>query len=69
MVSIIPLVVGIIVLIRGFSWQVLILLVIMIGLGSMGTGLIRGQIACKYCRQREIGCPAEELFSKREQGK
>lgn len=69
MVSIIPLVVGIIVLIRSFSWLMLILIVILVGLGSIGTGLIRGQIACKYCRQREIGCPAEELFSKREQGK
>lgn len=65
MVSIIPLVVGIIVLIRSFSWIVLILIIMLAGLGSMGTGLIRGQIACKYCKQRELGCPAEKLFSKR----
>jgi hypothetical protein len=25
---------------------------------------VRGQLACKYCKQRELGCPAEQLFSK-----
>jgi len=64
MVSLIPLGVGIATLIRSFSWLVLLLIVILVFLGSVGTGLVRGQLACKYCKQRELGCPAEQLFSK-----
>jgi hypothetical protein len=62
--SLIPLAVGIVLLIRDFSWHVLLLVLILAFLGSVGTGFVRGQIACKYCRQRELGCPAEQLFSK-----
>ena len=64
MVSLIPLVAGIIMLIRSFSWPALLLVLTLVFLGSMGTGLVRGQLACKYCKQRELGCPAEQLFSK-----
>jgi hypothetical protein len=64
MVSLIPLGVGITLLVKGFSWLVLLLLVMLVGFGSVGTGLMRGQLACRYCRQRELGCPAEQLFSK-----
>jgi hypothetical protein len=24
---------------------------------------VRGQLACRYCKQRIIGCPAEQLFN------
>ena len=64
MVTLIPLSVGISMLIRRFTWLVLVLVVALAALGSVGTGLVRGQLACKYCRQRELGCPAERLFSK-----
>ncbi len=64
MVSLIPLGAGIALLIRSFSWPVLLLIVTLVFLGSVGTGLVRGQLACKYCKQRELGCPAEQLFSK-----
>lgn len=64
LVSLIPLSVGIVLLIRAFSWHVLLLVLILVFLGSVGTGFVRGQIACKYCKQRELGCPAEQLFSK-----
>lgn len=64
MVSLIPLVAGIAMLIRNFSWPALVLVVTLAFLGSAGTGLVRGQLACKYCKQRELGCPAEQLFSK-----
>ncbi len=64
LVSLIPLGVGIAVLIRGFSWLVLIAIVVLVGLGSVGTGFVRSQIACHFCKQRELGCPAEQLFGK-----
>ena len=67
LVSLVPLGVGIALLIRSFSWSVLILVVLLAVLASIGTSLVRGQIACRYCKQRELGCPAEQLFSKRKQ--
>jgi hypothetical protein len=66
MVTLIPLGVGIATLIRRFSWLVLALVIALAALGSVCTGLVRGQLACKYCRQRELGCPAERLFSKKQ---
>jgi hypothetical protein len=64
MVSLIPLVVGVALLVWDFSWLVLLLILALVALASVGTGLIRGKIACRYCRQRELGCPAEQLFNK-----
>jgi hypothetical protein len=64
LVSIIPIIAGITILIRDFSWVVLLFIVMLVCFGSVGTSLIRGQIACKYCKQRELGCPAEQFFSK-----
>jgi F0F1-type ATP synthase membrane subunit c/vacuolar-type H+-ATPase subunit K len=39
--------------------------IILVGLTTIGNGYIRGNLTCKYCKQREIGCPAEQLFSKK----
>lgn len=64
MVSLVPLGVGMTMLIQSFSWLVLLLIVTLAFLGSVGTGLVRGQLACKYCKQRELGCPADQLFSR-----
>jgi hypothetical protein len=30
----------------------------------MGNAVVRSQLACRYCRQREIGCPAQRLFER-----
>jgi hypothetical protein len=68
MVSLIPLVAGIAMLIRSFSWTALLLIIILAFLGSAGTGFVRSQVACKYCKQRELGCQAEQLFSKTRHG-
>lgn len=45
MVSLIPLGVGITMLIRSFSWVVLLVIVTLVFLGSVGTGFVRGQLA------------------------
>ncbi|RZN37037.1 MAG: hypothetical protein EFT35_07065 [Methanophagales archaeon ANME-1-THS] len=66
MVFIIPLVGGIILLVRDFTWLLVALLIILGILAFGGTALIRGSFACKYCKQREIGCPAEQLFGGKE---
>ena len=64
MVSLFPLVGGIVLLVRDFSWLLLAMLAILVILSSGGNAVIRGSFACKYCKQREIGCPAQKLFSK-----
>jgi hypothetical protein len=65
LVLIFPLIGGIIILIRGFTWPVLALMLILVVLWFFGNALIRGSLACKYCKQKELtGCPAEQLFNK-----
>ena len=64
LVFIIPLLVGIALLIHDFSWILLVLIIILFFLGFMGNAVVRSQLACRYCRQREIGCPAQRLFER-----
>jgi len=67
MVSIFPAIGGIILLIMDFSWLILLLLLALLALSFGGNAVIRGSFACRHCKQREIGCPAERLFSKESQ--
>lgn len=67
LVSIFPAIGAIVLLIKDFSWLILFLLLILLVLAFPGTAIIRGSFACKYCKQREIGCPAERLFNKQSQ--
>lgn len=64
MVGLIPLIMGIAVLVLDFSWLLLLLVLILFLLISFGNAIVRGSFACKYCKQREFGCPAEKLFNK-----
>jgi hypothetical protein len=65
LVGIIPIAVGIYLLIQDFSWLILALIIIIFLISFVGAGVTRGQLFCKYCKQREIGCPAEQLFNKK----
>jgi hypothetical protein len=65
LVSIIPLAIGTVLLIIEFDWMLLILVIILFILAFPVNGFLRGSLACKYCKQREIGCPAEQLFNKK----
>ncbi|MEA2088383.1 MAG: hypothetical protein U9O55_00900 [Patescibacteria group bacterium] len=64
-VSIILLLTGAVLLILNFNWLILLLIVTLIILTSAGNSFIRGSLACKFCEQRKIGCPAEQLFNKK----
>lgn len=66
LVSVIPITCGIGAVIVDFSWLVLALLLALVGLTTAGNALVRGRLACKYCQQRTLGCPAERLFQKRQ---
>jgi hypothetical protein len=57
---------GIILLVRQFAWPVLAMLVVLAVLSLAGNALIRGSLTCKYCKQRELGCPAQTLFGGQE---
>lgn len=65
LVSLIPFISGIILLFMRFNWIVFIALVVILFVTTAGNGYIRGSLTCKYCKQREIGCPAELLFNKK----
>lgn len=67
MVPILPVIGAIVLLIMDFSWLILLLLIVLIVLWFGGNAIIRGSFACKYCKQRETGCPAEQLFNKESQ--
>ena len=64
LVSVIPILAGIFILTINFSWLILLLLTILFFLGFAGSAIIRTQFACKFCRQRKLGCPAQKLFDK-----
>jgi len=63
-VSIIPIAVGIVLLILNFDWLILSLIILIVILTSAGNSFIRGNLACKFCKQLEIGCSAEKFFNK-----
>ncbi|HPI20530.1 MAG TPA: hypothetical protein PKY56_09185 [Candidatus Kapabacteria bacterium] len=65
LVSLIPLITGIVLLIIKFNFVLLIELVILVLLTTIGNSIIRGKFTCKFCKQREIGCPAEKLFDRK----
>jgi len=65
LVAIMPLIIGIVMLIMDLKWLLLSLIILLFFLVSTGNGLVRGSLACKYCKQREIGCPAEKMFNKK----
>ena len=62
LVFIVPILAGILLLIQEFTWIVLSLITALFLLGFFGNALVRGQLACRYCKQKEIGCPAAQLF-------
>ncbi len=66
LISLIPLLIAIGLMIISFNLILLFTVIIIIGLTTIGNGFIRGNLTCKYCKQRELGCPAEQLFNKKQ---
>jgi hypothetical protein len=64
LVGVIPIVGGIILLIYDFSYMLLGLVIILGIIFFIGAGFIRISFACNYCKQKELGCPAQEIFNK-----
>jgi len=64
LVWIIPGVTAIVLLIIHFSILLLLALLALLILTTVGNATVRGKLTCMHCKQREIGCPADKLFSK-----
>lgn len=50
LVSLIPLLVGVVILIKDFNWSILVLMILIIVLTTVGNGFVRGSLACKFCK-------------------
>lgn len=61
-VGLLPVVAGAVLLVRGFSWALLGLVLLLLFLTTAGNAFVRGVLVCRHCRQRELGCPAQKLF-------
>jgi hypothetical protein len=64
LVSLIPFIAGIVLLIIKFDYLILATLILLAFLTTIGNGFIRSILTCKFCKQKESGCPADKLFNK-----
>ena len=64
-VGLLPVVAGAVLLVRGFSWTLLGLGLLLLFLTTAGNAFVRRVLVCRHCRQRELGCPAQKLFEQR----
>jgi len=64
LISLLPVLAGIILMVIEFDYFILAATIGIILLTTFGNSFIRGRLACRYCKQRDLGCPAEALFNK-----
>ncbi len=62
MVTLLPAFGGIYLLLVRFDWIIVGAVVGLLLLATVGNSYVRGSIACKHCKQRDLGCPALSLF-------
>ena len=68
LVFLIPLIGGVIYLFIRFNLLNLVLIAILAILALPCSGFMHSCLLCSNCKQRELGCPAEKLFGKRQGG-
>ncbi len=66
LIVLLPLLGGIVLLTRHLSWQLAVYMAMLVTISLGGNAFVRTRIACKYCTQRTIGCPAERFFGREE---
>ncbi len=64
LVFIVPTLAGIFLLLSNFTWIILVLILVLLTLSLFGNALIRG-LTCNKCKQRDLGCPAQDLFQEK----
>ncbi len=62
LVTLIPIFSGIFLLLNNFEWTILAAIILLFLITFVGNAFVRGSLACKFCKQRKLGCPATELF-------
>ncbi len=62
LVTLAPLITGIVLLILDFNYIILSELLLIIALTTLGNSYVRGTLTCSSCKQRDLGCPAAQLF-------
>jgi len=65
LVPLVPLVVGVVLLFMEFDFVLVLLIMSLVILSTFGNAFIRGALTCKFCKQKEFGCPADQLFNKK----
>lgn len=55
---------GVYLLLQGFSWLILGLMLVPIFIWIFGNPIIYGKLACPHCKQGKLCCPAQDFFSK-----
>lgn len=61
-VALLPLLGGVVLLVRSFAWGYLAVMVLIVALQFGGNAVVRGNFLCRHCKQRELGCPAARLL-------
>jgi len=64
-VALAPVIVGVVLLVLEFHWLILVAVISLVVLATLGNGYVRGSLACRMCKQRQMGCPAERFFARR----
>lgn len=67
LVSLVPILIGLVLVIIDFEVKILVEVILLVILTTAGNAYIRGTFACRYCKQRDLGCPAEKMFNKKQQ--
>lgn len=65
LVSLIPLIAGIVLLVRDFNWLILILLFVPLANWFLISPLLYGKLVCLHCKQGRLCCPANDFFGKK----
>jgi hypothetical protein len=63
--SLIPVIVGVVLLIRGFSCSIFILTLIPVVNWFFINPLVYGKLICLHCKQGRLCCPANDFFGKK----
>ncbi len=62
MVVFLPLGIGMVLVTLTFDWTLMILLLVLVIVALGGNATVRSRLACFYCKQKDLGCPAVDLI-------
>jgi hypothetical protein len=63
LVLFVPLISGLTGLALAFDWGRFCALICLLLLSTLGNGFIRGELVCKFCKQKALGCPADKMIA------